>query len=147
MESPDIFINTYPRYKNQAVLFVGNERGDGILYCPNDYLHTHADQYRELMKNGFGIHSRLKTLGNWQGGDVPDFKKSGAILPRAEMANRDGVAEMSPATYISSWTTAAEVLRPLISQLLKLIGAREPFIHDRAEGDEIGDNFFSPQPW
>lgn len=116
-ENPEVIMGEYPRWEYDSYLFMGTVDGKGLIYTPVKHREelSHAMMYRTFIKK-ITNDVDVKTLGDISSGEF-DHELAGSIIPK-----QNGIEK----TLISLWSDKGLKLKPILSQLMNIIGASMP---------------------
>ena len=116
-ENPEIVLGEYPRWEYNSYLFMGTSDAKGLIYTPikNRPELTHAMMYRTFIKN-LDNDIDVKILGDVSSGKF-DHEMSGVVVPK-----QNGIEK----TIVSLWSDKCLQLKPVLSQLLGVLGVKMP---------------------
>lgn len=116
-ENPEVVMGEYPRWEYDSYLFMGTTDNKGLIYTPVKHREdlSHAIMYRTFIKKIAGDID-VKTIGDISSGQF-DHELAGVIIPK-----QNGIEK----TLISLWSERGLKLKPILSQLIGVIGASLP---------------------
>lgn len=116
-ETPDVLMGKYPRAKYESYLFLATEDMKGMIWTSIDHREnmSHALMMRRFIKK-FDVDNSIKIIGDITSSKF-DIKLSGSMIPKQK-----GIEN----TLISLWDKEGVKLKPLILQLMDIVGAQKP---------------------